>query len=122
MVELDIIKKPYSKDDLSAEQLLHLLECIDDPLYFAKNFAMVQHPIKGMVKFDPYPYQIRLIKAFHDHRFVVGMCARQSGKSLVSNSIISYNKTKVKIKSLLKLNIKQQLIDFLETILLKLAK
>jgi hypothetical protein len=80
-VELDIIKKPYTKSDYTEDRLLELAKCVEDPLYFMTKFMMIQHPIRGAQHFTPYPFQVDLIKAFHDNRFTIGLTARQMGKT-----------------------------------------
>jgi hypothetical protein len=82
--ELDIVKKPNTKSSYTEQNLLDLVLCLEDPLYFMKTFMKVQHPIKGAIQFHPYPFQERMIKAFHQQRFVICMAARQSGKTTVA--------------------------------------
>src|SRR4051794_33959226 len=57
------------------------MDCVDDPLYFMRHFMRVQHPTKGSVAFDPFPFQVRLIEAFHKNRFCIALTARQAGKT-----------------------------------------
>jgi hypothetical protein len=82
--DLDIIKKPYSKSGYTEETLLQLSMCVDDPMYFMRNFMHIQHPLRGAIPFEPYPFQIGLINAFHGHRFTVALTARQMGKTTVA--------------------------------------
>jgi hypothetical protein len=79
--ELDIIKKPYSKSDYTEDRLYELARCVEDPLYFITNFMMIQHPIQGALLIEPFPFQVDLIKAFHEHRFTIALTARQMGKT-----------------------------------------
>lgn len=80
---LDIItKQPYSKSEYDDEKLMELMRCVEDPLYFMTRFMKIQHATRGAIEFIPYPFQIDMIKAFHDHRFVVALTARQMGKRL----------------------------------------
>lgn len=80
-IELDIIKKPYSKDRFDDDRRLELMKCVESPLYFMTTFMKIQHPIRGAVPFIPYPFQVDLISAFHDNRFTIGLTARQMGKT-----------------------------------------
>lgn len=52
-----------------------------DPLYFIRTYVMIQHPILGAVNFEPYEYQERLVKAFHNNRYSIALTARQMGKT-----------------------------------------
>lgn len=80
--EDDSVKKPHSKDDFSNEKnLLDLLECVEDPLYFMKNFMKIQHALRGSIPFDPYPYQVKIINGFHKNRNTIAMTGRQMGKT-----------------------------------------
>ena len=78
------IKKAHAPQKYTLEQVEHLEKCmdpIDGPLYFCKNFLKIQHPTKGSIKFDPYEYQERLIRSYHDYRYTVAMLPRQMGKT-----------------------------------------
>ena len=33
-------------------------------LHFARNFAFIQHPVKGKLLFDPFTHQVRLLKSY----------------------------------------------------------
>jgi hypothetical protein len=79
--ELDIVKRPNSKSDYTEQNLLDLFQCIEDPLFFMRNFMKIQHPMKGSVPFEPYEYQERMIRAFHENRFTINLTGRQLGKT-----------------------------------------
>lgn len=79
-----LIKKPNRQETFTEQQIEELLKCMDPDegyLYFAKNFAHIQHPVKGKLLFDPYEYQVNLLKSYHNHRFNINMLPRQSGKT-----------------------------------------
>lgn len=82
MPDLDVIKKPYSKTAYTMTELDELLQCLDDPIYFTKNFIKVQHPKKGLIPLLLYPFQEEMIEAFNTHRFCVALTGRQLGKAL----------------------------------------
>lgn len=86
--ELDVVKRPHSKTDFSEQNLLDLMLCLEDPLHFIENFVRIQHPIRGAVPFKLYPYQVDLINAFHFHRFVIGLCGRQMGKTACASAYL----------------------------------
>ena len=33
------------------------LKCVEDPVHFMRKYCTIQHPQKGKVKFDLYPFQ-----------------------------------------------------------------
>ena len=53
----------------------------DGYLHFARKFSYIQHPVKGKLLFDPFEYQERLLKSYHNFRFNVNMLPRQTGKT-----------------------------------------
>lgn len=86
--DLDIVKKPHAKIDYTEKNLLDLMQCMDDPLFFMKNFMKVQHPTRGALQFNPYLYQERMIRGMHEHRFACVMTARQCGKTTCASGYL----------------------------------
>lgn len=79
-----ITKKPHTKETFSEKNIQELLKCMDPKdgyMYFAKNYAYIQHPVRGKLLFEPYDYQERLITSYHEHRFSINLLPRQSGKT-----------------------------------------
>src|SRR3990167_3751528 len=64
-----------TKKELVAE----ILKCAKSPAYFLKTYGMIQHPTKGLIKFDTYAYQDHLLDAFDKHRFSIILKSRQVG-------------------------------------------
>jgi hypothetical protein len=79
-----LIKKANKKETYTEDHITDLLKCMDPEdgyLYFAKKFAYIQHPVKGKLLFEPFEYQERLLKSYHNHRFNINMLPRQTGKT-----------------------------------------
>ena len=79
-----LIKKANQKETWTQKQLIEVARCSDPDdgyLYFAKNYAYIQHPVKGKLLFDPFPYQERLLQSYHNFRFNINMLPRQTGKT-----------------------------------------
>ncbi len=79
-----LVKKPHQKQSYTQEQIAQLMKCMDPEtgyLYFAKQFAHIQHPVKGKLLFDPFEYQLRLMDSYHNYRFNINMMPRQTGKT-----------------------------------------
>ena len=57
------------------------MDPVTGPIYFAKNFLKIQHPVKGSIPFEPYDYQVRLIDAYHNNKQCIAMLPRQMGKT-----------------------------------------
>lgn len=82
--ENSIAKNPNSKEEYTEKEIDELAKCMDDEegyLYFARNFAYIQHPLHGRVLFEPFEFQIRLMHIYHNYRFNINMLPRQSGKT-----------------------------------------
>ena len=79
-----LTKKAHTREKFTQKQIEDLAKCMDPIngyLYFAENFAYIQHPVKGKLLFDPYTYQEGLMRSYHNHRFNVNMLPRQTGKT-----------------------------------------
>jgi hypothetical protein len=79
-----LIKKAHAQTRYTLEEINHLEACMDPvtgPLYFAKNFIKIQHPVRGSIPFEPYEYQERLIQAFLENKQCIAMLPRQMGKT-----------------------------------------
>ena len=80
----NLIKKAHAQIKYTLEEVKHLEACMDPvngPLYFAKNFIKIQHPVHGSIPFAPYEYQERLIQAYHENKECIAMLPRQMGKT-----------------------------------------
>ena len=64
----DIIKLEYQK-------------CSKDPIYFMKKYCMIQHPVRGKIPFNLYPFQCDTLDDFNHHRYNIVLKSRQTGIS-----------------------------------------
>ena len=69
------------------EQIDEYLKCAKDPIYFVKNYVKVVSLDKGLIPFELYDYQEKLVNIIHNNRFAIAKLPRQSGKS---TTIVSY--------------------------------
>ena len=60
------------------------LKCVQDPVHFMRKYCTIQHPTKGKVKFDLYPFQEKCLTEFKDNRYNIILKARQLGISTLS--------------------------------------
>ncbi len=58
--------------------------CATDPIYFMKKYCLIQHPKKGKVNFQLYPFQETTLTQFEQHRFNIILKSRQLGISTLS--------------------------------------
>lgn len=73
-------EKPLTKQ----QQVNEIVACGKDPIYFIKNYAKIQHPLKGTIPFETYDFQNDCVNAFQEHRFNIVLKSRQLGLSTVS--------------------------------------
>ena len=76
-----LLKRANTQIQFTEEQIIEFLKCKEDPVYFAKNYIKIVSLDHGLVPFELYPFQEKLIKNFHDNRFNICKMPRQTGKS-----------------------------------------
>jgi hypothetical protein len=57
------------------------VKCSKDSLYFIKKYVKIVNVDKGLVPFEPWPFQVEMIKKCIDDRFVIAKMPRQVGKT-----------------------------------------
>ncbi len=67
----DIIRQEYIK-------------CASDPIHFMKKYCMVQHPTRGRVNFNLYPFQEKVLKLWLKHDCSIINKSRQLGISTLA--------------------------------------
>ena len=81
------LKKANVKVEFTQENIEEFIKCKDNPVYFAKNYIKIVSLDEGLVNFNLYPFQEKLIKNFHNERFNFCKMPRQTGKS---TTVVSY--------------------------------
>lgn len=79
-----LIKKANRRETFTERQVHEYVKCLDPEdgyLYFAKTYAHIQHPVRGKLLFEPFDYQERLLRSYHNFRFNINMLPRQTGKT-----------------------------------------
>jgi len=61
------------------EILKELQKCSEDPVYFIRHYVNIEHPIKGIVPFDLYRFQEKLLGEIESNRFNIIRKFRQAG-------------------------------------------
>ncbi len=75
------LKAVGEQQDFTQEQVEEYIKCRDDLVYFVTKYMRIINVDRGLIPFDLYDYQIKLIKTIEGERFVVVKFPRQSGKS-----------------------------------------
>jgi hypothetical protein len=60
------------------------LKCVEEPVHFMRKYCTIQHPQRGKVKFDLYPFQEKCLTEFKDNRYNIILKSRQLGISTLS--------------------------------------
>ncbi len=75
------LKKANVAQEFTQEQILEFYACRNDPIYFAEKYVKIVSLDEGLTPFQPYHFQKKLIKNFHENRFNICKMPRQTGKS-----------------------------------------
>ena len=81
------LKKANTQTEFTEENIKEFLKCKDDPVYFTEKHIKIVNVDEGLVSFDMYKFQKKLIENFHKHRFNICKMPRQTGKS---TTVVSY--------------------------------
>jgi len=82
------LKKANTEIQFTEDNVKEFLKCKDDPVYFARKYIKIVNVDEGLVPFEMWPFQEKLIKRFHKNRFNICMMPRQTGKSTTSVSYL----------------------------------
>ena len=81
------LKKANTKQEFSEEHIVEFVRCKDDPVYFTEKYIRIVNVDEGLVPFQMYKFQKKLLKRFHKNRFNICKMPRQTGKS---TTVVSY--------------------------------
>ena len=81
------LKKAHTSSRFTKKQVQEVVKCLESPKYFIENYLKIVTIDKGLVPFEMYDFQRKMVDTFHDNRFTICKLPRQSGKSTI---IVSY--------------------------------
>ena len=81
------LKKAHTPSRFTKKQVQEVMKCLESPKYFIENYLKIVTIDKGLVPFEMYDFQRKMVDTFHDNRFTICKLPRQSGKSTI---IVSY--------------------------------
>ena len=74
------------------------IKCAQDPVYFMKKYYWIQHPQRGRIQFNLYPFQSAVLNQFQKNRYNVVNKSRQLGISTLVSAyslwLMLFNKDK----------------------------
>jgi Terminase large subunit, T4likevirus-type, N-terminal/Terminase RNaseH-like domain len=82
------LKRAGIQMEFSAEEIAEYIKCAKDPIYFTKKYVKIVHVDRGVVNFELWPFQERMIRDFHENRFSIAKVGRQSGKTTTVSAYI----------------------------------
>ena len=57
------------------------VKCAKDPVYFMKKYCYIQHPTRGRILFNLYPFQEKVLHLYKDNQYAITLKSRQLGIS-----------------------------------------
>jgi len=60
------------------------IKCAKDPEYFMRKYCYIQHPTRGRILFNLYPFQGKVLHLFRDNQFLITLKSRQLGISTLA--------------------------------------
>ena len=81
------LKKANTSINFTQDQILEFVRCKEAPVYFARRYIKIVSLDEGLVPFNLYPFQEKLVRNFHENRFNICKMPRQTGKS---TTVVSY--------------------------------
>jgi hypothetical protein len=66
------------------------IKCSEDPIYFSRKYIRIVNVDKGLIPFEMWDFQEKMIKNFHENRFSINLCPRQVGKTTTAVSFLLY--------------------------------
>ena len=73
-----------SQQDIKKIITQEYLKCAKDPAYFMRKYCHIQHPTRGRILFNLYPFQEKVLHLFRDHQYLITLKSRQLGISTLA--------------------------------------
>ena len=84
------------------------LKCAKDPAHFMKKYCQIQHPQRGRIQFNLYPFQEKVLTLFRDNPYSIVLKSRQLGISTLGAGYSLWLMTFHKDKNVLCIATKQE--------------
>jgi len=73
-----------SQPDVKKIVIQEYAKCAKDPAYFMRKYCYIQHPQRGRILFNLYPFQDKVLHLFRDHQYLITLKSRQLGISTLA--------------------------------------
>lgn len=85
--DTEFVKKPGVEIEYTPEMIDELYNSASDFFHFLR-YVKILHPDKGRIEFKLRPYQEKFAHMILNNKYIIGMWARQSGKSVLLASYV----------------------------------
>lgn len=75
------LRRSGVKVSMTKDQISEFRKCRKDPIYFVTHYMKIRHVDKGLIPFDLYDYQKKLLLHLKKERFSIVTTCRQAGKT-----------------------------------------
>ena len=82
------LKKINTDVEYTKEQIVEYQKCSTNPIYFMEKYIKIVSLDEGLVPFNMYDFQKKIVNTIHDNRFTICKLPRQSGKSTITISYL----------------------------------
>ena len=96
-----------SQPDIKQIVAQEYIKCAKDPAYFMKKYCYIQHPKRGRILFNLYPFQESVLHLFRDENYIITLKSRQLGISTLASAYALWLMLFHKDKNILALAITQ---------------
>ena len=73
--------------DLKKKIREEYVRCAASPAYFMLKYCYIQHPKRGRIQFNLYPFQDRVLTLFQENPYSIVLKSRQLGISTLTADI-----------------------------------
>ena len=84
------------------------IKCAQSPAYFMKKYYTIQHPQRGRIKFNLYPFQEKVLRHMQNEDYLIINKSRQLGLSTLCSSFALWMMLFQKDKNILCIATKQE--------------
>lgn len=82
------LKRSGVQVNWSPEMVQEWVRCSQDVVYFVSKYMKIVNLDRGLISFEPYDYQVEMLKAMQEERYCIFSTSRQAGKSTVTCGFI----------------------------------
>lgn len=83
------LKKIGISHSYTEDELKEFIKCMNDIVYFARKYVKIVNVDSGLIPFDVFDYQERLLKHYQKNRFSIVLSSRQSGKCICGDTEVT---------------------------------